>query len=329
MKVTSREMRSAHNDQAENMGKKPAESENREVAHANVPALMHTIDIAPTTTVAAAPFPPLAQSQEPAADKSPPGQAPADGSRSSGRTAPKTVLVIDIGGTKVKMMATGQTEPIKFPSGRRFTPARLMEMAQKLSKGWEYEAVSIGYPGLVGTQGPRSEPGNLAPGWVGFDFAAAFGKPVKMTNDAAMQALGSYEGGRMLFVGLGTGLGSTLITGHMIIPLELGRLIYDNHRTVGQVLGRSGLRELGKAVWRKAVTRVVTAFMHAFVADYVVVGGGNAKNVKELPPGARKGNNLTAFRGGFRLWSVEDVWVLAAPAEDIPEPPPQEPLRMR
>jgi polyphosphate glucokinase len=317
MKVTSQGAQAAvryvigHTDKADSMkiNAKPTGAPTREVAQPNLPAFVQTIEIAPTTTDAE--------------------QSPADVTRSSQRIPPRTVLVIDVGGTKVKMMATGQTEPIKFPSGRKFPPARLVEMAQKLSKSWDYEAISIGYPGLVGTQGPRSEPGNLAPGWVGFDFAAAFGKPVKMTNDAAMQALGSYEGGRMLFLGLGTGLGSTLITGHMIIPLELGRLIYDNHRTVGQVLGRQGLRELGKAVWRKAVTRVVTAFMHAFVADYVVVGGGNAKNVKELPPGARKGNNLTAFRGGFRLWSVEDVWVLAAPAEHIPEPPPQEPLRMR
>jgi hypothetical protein len=301
----------------------------RAAANAHTAALVQTIEIAPTSTHTVVAPVQLADSKEPG-DKLLPESPPDDGNaRSSHRAAPKTVLVIDVGGTKVKMMVTGQTEPIKFPSGRKFAPGRLVEMAQKLSKGWEYEAISIGYPGLVGTQGPRSEPGNLAPGWVGFDFAAAFGKPVKMTNDAAMQALGSYEGGRMLFLGLGTGLGSTLITGHMIIPLELGRLIYDNHRTVGQVLGRQGLRELGKAVWRKVVTRVVTTFMHAFVADYVVVGGGNAKNVKELPPGARKGNNLTAFRGGFRLWSVDDVWVLAAPAENIPESPPQEPLRMR
>ena len=173
----------------------------------------------------------------------------------------------------------------------------------------------ISRPGRL--HGPRSEAGNLGSGWVGFDFAAAFGKPVKMINDAAMQALGSYEGGRMLFLGLGTGLGSTFITGHMIIPLELGRMIYDAKRTLGDVLGRQGQRRLGKSNWRKAVTRVVTALMHAFLADYVVVGGGNAKNVEELPPGVRRGHNLTAFRGGARLWSVEDVWVLAAPGEEL------------
>ncbi len=241
---------------------------------------------------------------------------------------PKSILTIDIGGTKVKILATGQTEPRKGLTGKEFTPARLIETIKELAVGWDYEAVSIGYPGLVGTHGPRSEPGNLGPGWVGFDFAAAFGKSVKMVNDAALQALGSYEGGRMLFLGLGTGLGSTLITGSVIVPLELGRLIYDGERTLGEVLGRRGLEQIGKGEWRQAVTRVVTALMHAFVADYVVIGGGNAKNVKELPPGARLGHNLTAFRGGFRLWSVEDVWVLAASGGESPHSTAQEALRM-
>ena len=290
----------------------------------NSPPAVHTIDVAHTTSSAAAAEKP----QEAGKAENKPDPA-GDGKRSPQSAAPSTILVLDVGGTKVKMLATGGTEPVKFPSGQDFTPARLVENVQKLCKGWKYEAISIGYPGLVGSLGPRSEPGNLGPGWVGFDFAAAFGKPVKMTNDAAMQALGSYEGGRMLFLGLGTGLGSTLITGHMIIPLELGRMIYDRERTLGDVLGRQGLARAGKSRWRKAVNRIVTALMHSFVADYVVIGGGNAKNVKELPPGARLGHNLTAFRGGFRLWSIEDVWVLAAPGEDIPDPPAQEALRMR
>jgi hypothetical protein len=225
--------------------------------------------------------------------------------------APKSILAIDIGGTKVKLLATGHTEPRKAPTGKEFTPAQLVEVVREQARDWEYEAISIGYPGLVGPHGPRSEPGNLGPGWVGFDFAAAFEKPVKMINDAAMQALGSYEGGRMLFLGLGTGLGSALITGHVIIPLELGKLPFDDKRTLGQVLGRDGLEKLGKNDWRDAVNRTVTALMGAFVADYVVIGGGNAKNVKGLPPGARMGHNQTAFRGGFRIWSVEDVWELA------------------
>jgi polyphosphate glucokinase len=242
--------------------------------------------------------------------------------------APASILTIDIGGTKVKILATGQTEPRKAPTGKDFTPSRLVETVRTLAHEWDYEAVTIGYPGLVGPHGPRSEPGNLGPGWVGFDFASAFNKPVKMVNDAAMQALGSYEGGRMLFLGLGTGLGSALITGHVVVPLELGRLPYDGERTFGEVLGRRGLARIGKGEWRRAVRKTVTFLMSAFVADYVVIGGGNAKNVKDLAPGSRLGHNLTAFRGGFRLWSIEDVWVLAASGGESPQPTTQEALRV-
>ncbi len=241
---------------------------------------------------------------------------------------PASILVIDIGGTKVKILATGQTEPRKAPSGKDFTTAQLVETVRTLAHDWDYEAITIGFPGLVGLNGPRSEPGNLGPGWVGFDFASAFDKPVKMINDAAMQALGSYEGGRMLFLGLGTGLGSALITGHVVVPLELGQLPFDAERTFGDVLGRKGLERLGKGSWRRAVDRTVTALMRAFVVDYVVLGGGNAKQIKELPPGSRRGHNLTAFRGGFRLWSVEDVWVLAASGGESPQPTAQEALRV-
>jgi polyphosphate glucokinase len=242
--------------------------------------------------------------------------------------APAAILAVDIGGTKVKILASGQTEPRKARTGKGFTPARLVETVRELALGWDYEAVSLGYPGLVGLHGPRSEPGNLGPGWVGFDFAAAFGKPVKMVNDAAMQALGSYEGGRMLFLGLGTGLGSALITGNVIVPLELGRLLYDGDRNLGEILGRRGLERLGKGAWRREVNKVMAALLGAFVVDYVVIGGGNAKHIKEPPPGARLGHNLTAFRGGFRLWSVEDAWVLAASGGESPQPTPQEALRL-
>jgi predicted NBD/HSP70 family sugar kinase len=242
--------------------------------------------------------------------------------------APASILAIDIGGTKVKILATGQTEPRKAPTGKGFTPAKLVETVRSLAHDWEYEAITIGYPGMVGPNGPRSEPGNLGPGWVGFDFATAFSKPVKMINDAAMQALGSYEGGRMLFLGLGTGLGSALITGHVVVPLELGRLPYDSDRTMGEALGRRGLARAGKKEWRLAVERAVTSLLSALVADYVVIGGGNGKNVKNLPPGSRLGHNLTAFRGGFRLWSVEDVWVLAASGGDSPQPSEKEALRV-
>jgi polyphosphate glucokinase len=214
------------------------------------------------------------------------------------------ILAIDIGGTKFKILASGQTGPRKAPSGRAMTPALLIEKVRELAEGWEYEAVTLGYPGLVGPHGPRSEPGNLGPGWVGFDFAAAFEKPVKMVNDAAMQALGSYEGGRMLFLGLGTGLGSALIAGHVIVPLELGNLPYDETRRLGQVLGRAGLEALGKAEWRKAVVRWVSSLMGAFVTDYVVLGGGNVKKLKSLPPRCRLGANANAFVGGFRLWEL-------------------------
>lgn len=242
--------------------------------------------------------------------------------------SPVSILAIDIGGTKVKILAKGQTEARKAPTGKEFTPTRLVEIVGELAADWEYEAISIGYPGLVGAHGPRSEPGNLGPGWVGFDFAAAFGKPVKMINDAVMQALGSYDGGRMLFLGLGTGLGSALIAGQVIVPLELGRMRYDNERAIGEVLGRRGLAEIGKTEWRGAVNAVVTAMMHAFLADYVVIGGGNAKLVKDLPPGARLGNNLTAFRGGFRLWGLEDVWVMAPTGGESPQLTLQDGLRV-
>ena len=241
---------------------------------------------------------------------------------------PTSILVIDIGGTKIKILAAGQTESRKASSGKLFTPAKLVETVRKLAQDWEYDAVSVGYPGLTGAHGPRSEPGNLGPGWVGFDYAAALGKPVKLINDASMQALGSYEGGRMLFIGLGTGVGSTLITGNVIVPLELGHLLYDKNCTLNDVLSRRGLRQLGKSEWRGAVNHAVTALMRAFVADYVVVGGGNAKNVKELPPGVRRGHNLTAFRGGFRLWSVDDVFVLAAAGEPAPAPVGQVEMRV-
>lgn len=286
---------------------------------------VHTIDVSGKTAPAA----PAAPAQPAPAAPVQPAPAPeVPGEAAAEKPAPKSILVIDIGGTKVKILASGQTEPRKASSGKGFTPTRLVETARKLAEGWDYEAVSIGYPGLVGTHGPRSEPGNLGSGWVGFDFAAAFGMPVKMINDAAMQALGSYEGGRMLFLGLGTGLGSTLITGNVVIPMELGQLIYDSERTLGEVLGRKGLAKQGKSAWREAVNRVVSALMGAFVADYVVIGGGNAKNVKGLPPGSRLGHNLTAFRGGFRLWGIEDVWVLATPGGESSHPTMQEALRM-
>jgi hypothetical protein len=218
------------------------------------------------------------------------------------------VLVVDIGGTKVKTLASGHTEPRKAQSGRGLTPGHMVEIVRELAQDWDYEAIAIGYPGLVGPAGPVSEPGNLGPGWVGFDYAAAFDHPVKIVNDAAMQALGSYEGGRMLFLGLGTGLGSALIANGVIIPLELGRLPYRRKGTLGAILGREGLSRFGKVLWRRAVADAASALMGAFVTEYVVLGGGNAKKFKDdPPPGCRLGHNLTAFRGGFRLWGLEGV----------------------
>src|SRR5262245_2578102 len=214
------------------------------------------------------------------------------------------VLTVDIGGSSVKVLVSGQTEPRKRRSGKKMTPAKMVEIVQELAEGWDYDAISIGYPGLVGNHGPSSEPGNLGPGWVGFDFYSAFGLPVRMMNDAAMQALGSYEGGRMLFLGLGTGVGSALITEEVILTLELGQLPYKRWETLGEALGRQGLKQLGKAAWRRLVMDVAPALMKAFLADRVVVGGGNAKNRKELPPGVRQSHNLTAFRGGSRMWDT-------------------------
>src|SRR5581483_735764 len=215
---------------------------------------------------------------------------------------PSKILVVDIGGTKMKILASGQVEPRKVSSGRKLTPTHMVEAIMKLAEGWEYEAVSLGYPGLVGPHGPRSEPGNLGHGWVGFDFAAAFGCPVRIINDAAMQALGSYEGGRMLFLGLGTGLGSTLIAENTIIPLELAHLPYRKGKTFEDYVGLRGLQNLGKKKWRKAVFDVVARLKAAMVADYVILGGGNARKLKKLPPNTRRGNNINAFIGGFRLW---------------------------
>jgi len=211
------------------------------------------------------------------------------------------VLVIDIGGTNVKILATGQTEPRKFASGRDLTPLKMVASVKKLAGNWKYDVVSIGYPGLVVGDRAVTEPRNLAHGWLGFDFAAAFGRPVKVINDAAMQALGSYEGGTMLFLGLGTGLGSALMVRGHIVPMELGALSY-RKRTIEDYLGTRGLQRLGKKNWRKAVAFWVKRLTSAFLLDDVVIGGGNAKKLKQTPPGVRLGSNAKAFLGGFRMW---------------------------
>jgi len=226
--------------------------------------------------------------------------------------AEKRILAVDIGGTKVKILANGETEPRKTKSGPKFSPERMVEDVTALAKGWRYDAVSIGLPAQVGANGPIAEPGNLGPGWVGFDYAAAFDCPVRIVNDAAMQALGSYDGGRMLFLGLGTGVGSALIVDHVLIPLELGDLRLDEG-LISELIGRRALEKEGKKSWRKTVLALVPPLQKAFLADYVVLGGGNAKHIgKKVPPGVRLGNNLTAFRGGYRLWGIDDVPTLKA-----------------
>ena len=211
------------------------------------------------------------------------------------------VLVVDIGGSHVKLRAIGQGAQRRFDSGPTLTPKMMVAGVHKLTRGWQYDVVSIGYPGPVLHGRPVQEPHNLARGWVGFDYEAAFGRPVKIVNDAAMQALGSYEGGRMLFLGLGTGLGSTLIVEGIVHPLELGHLPY-RKGTFEDYVGLRGLQKRGKKKWRRTVDDVVIRLAAAVQPDTVVIGGGNVKKLKTLPPGCRTGLNANAFRGGFRLW---------------------------
>jgi predicted NBD/HSP70 family sugar kinase len=216
------------------------------------------------------------------------------------------VLVLDVGGTNVKLAVTGQQEGRKVPSGPDLTPQQMVERVRDAVKDWEFGAISVGFPAPVVRGQIQLEPKNLAPGWLGFDIAAAFGKPVKVINDAAMQALGSYEGGRMLFLGLGTGLGSALIIDNTVTPLELAHLPYRKKRTYEDYLGEHGLRRLGRKKWQRFVEDVVARLKAAFVVDYVVLGGGNAKKLLRLPPHARAGDNRNAFLGGFRLWEVDE-----------------------
>ena len=211
------------------------------------------------------------------------------------------VLVIDVGGTNVKVLATGQTEARRIPSGPTMTPTQMVSAVKKLAVGWEYDKVSIGYPGFVRRGQVEIEPHNLGPGWIGFNFEAAFGCPVKLLNDAAMQALGSYQGGGLLFLGLGTGLGSALVVDGVVIPMELGHLSYQN-ATFEHYVGDAGLKRMGRKVWQKHVEFGVARLIAALHPDDVVIGGGNVRNLTELPAGCRAGDNANAFEGGFRLW---------------------------
>jgi polyphosphate glucokinase len=219
---------------------------------------------------------------------------------------PRKVLVVDVGGNHVKILATGQETSRRFESGPTMTPDQMVAGVKKLAEGWSFDVVSIGYPGPVLRGRPVSEPKNLGPGWVGFDFEAAFGCTVKVINDAAMQALGSYKGGRMLFLGLGTGLGSAMIVDGVAEPMELAHLPY-RKATFEDYVGIRGLDRLGKKRWRRCVADVVARLSAALQSDDVVIGGGNVKKLKELPPGAREGDNDNAFRGGFLLWDQDNT----------------------
>jgi polyphosphate glucokinase len=212
------------------------------------------------------------------------------------------ILVIDIGGSHVKLLASGRRTPVKVPSGPGLTPSRMVEEVREATEGWAFDAISIGYPGPVARNRPTKEPVNLGDGWMRFNFQRAFGVPVRMINDAAMQALGSYAGRTMLFLGLGTGMGNTLVIDGVVVPMELGHLPYIAGKTYEDVIGEAGLRRLGKRKWRRHVHHIVELLMAATNADYVVLGGGNVRFMDQLPPNTRRGNNANAFRGGFRLW---------------------------
>ena len=212
------------------------------------------------------------------------------------------ILVVDVGGTHVKLSVTGRKTTVKIPSGPTMTARKMIRLVRTAVAGWNYSVVSIGYPGPVIHGKPISEPRNLGGGWMGFDFRRAFGHPVKVINDAAMQAFGAYRGGRMLFLGLGTGLGSALIVDGALEPMELAHLPYKKGRTYEDYVGEAGLKRSGKKKWRRNVLEVVAMLKGALQADEVVVGGGNAKLLRDVPVGVRLGSNADAVAGGYRLW---------------------------
>ena len=212
------------------------------------------------------------------------------------------ILVVDIGGTSIKVWKTGETDKVKFPSGKSLGPQQLVEQVRQAAIGWQFDRVSIGYPGHVVNGRPAADPYNLGGGWIDFDYASAFGMPVRIMNDACLQALGSYEGGRMLYLGLGTSMGTTFISDGHIIPLALGHLKFCRGEPFEHFLSRKGLELYGKSRWRRAVSEAATMLQSAFLADYVVLGGGNAKKLDELPPGCRRGGNHNAYFGGLRMW---------------------------
>jgi predicted NBD/HSP70 family sugar kinase len=221
------------------------------------------------------------------------------------------ILVIDVGGTHVKVWRTEEAEKTKFPSGKEMTPQALIEGVREATEGWPIERISIGYPGEIRNGRPVADPYNLAAGWTEVDFGHEFNCPVRMMNDACMQALGSYEGGKMLYMGLGTSLGTAFITEGVIVPLALGHMKLWEGETFEHYLSRAGLTLHGKKRWRQAVAEAAGMLKAAFFADYVVLGGGNADEMKELPEGCRRGGNHNAYFGGLRMW--EDLQEAAAP----------------
>jgi polyphosphate glucokinase len=214
--------------------------------------------------------------------------------------------VIDIGGSHVKLLASGVADPRQVDSHAELTPHQLVAQVKRLTQDWQYDVVSVGYPGQTGPDTPTAEPGNLGTGWIGFDFSAALDRPVRLVNDAVMQALGAYTHGRMLFLGLGTGLGSALIAERVAIPLELGCLRYNADETLAERLGRAGFDRLGHDRWMQSLTKTVDVLHAALRADEIVLGGGNAARVHPLPPETRRGHNDDAFAGGMRLW---EEWI--------------------
>jgi polyphosphate glucokinase len=226
----------------------------------------------------------------------------------------KSTLAIDIGGTHVKIRIPSEMEKREFESGPTLTPKQMVDGVKKLSTGWKFDSITIGLPAPIRNNKPVKNPVNLGPGWVDFDYDADFGVPVKIINDAAMQAVGSYKAGRMLFLGLGTGLGSCLIVDHSVVPLELAHMPYRKGKTFEDFVGLRGLKKLGKKRWRKQVSEVCDILYAALLPDEIVIGGGNVKNLKELPDHCRAGDNANAFEGGFRLWQKD--WASAVPEYD-------------
>jgi len=216
----------------------------------------------------------------------------------------KTILVIDIGGTHVKLMIS-RNKKRKFKSGPKLTPREMLKQIKVEVEDWKYDAVAIGFPAPVRDGRIIDEPKHLGKGWVRFNFEKALGKPVRTVNDAALQAVGSYHGGRMLFLGLGTGLGSTLVLRDMVFPLELGDLPYCDDRIIEDFLGKPGIAEFGEKEWERLVMGAVAQLKKSFIADYVVLGGGNTKKLSELPKGAEQGHNRNAYLGGIRLWQTD------------------------